>query len=300
MRYLPKLQQLQVFQAVILQGSIRAAAKALDQSQPGITRSLQELEQTLGTPLVIRGGGGVIPTDAGIMFNSRIELVLNELNRALDEIEHLNNLTSGSVAAGLSSLPILTIFPAALKKFRKTNPNSSVCNMEGQINELLPSLRSGKLDFIIGSAMPSEYLSGLVQEPLFKTAYRVYARKGHPLSHCTSLTQLKDADWYLPVTIMGQNNQLESLLFDSPDKAVMRGTGTAALQMVINADYLTVATKSMICSHFLAQNMSIIPVKERLPDADYCLVYSSERPITQAARSLMDAFRLESQHYTWE
>ncbi|WP_114195224.1 LysR substrate-binding domain-containing protein [Edaphovirga cremea] len=300
MRVLPKLQQLQVFQAVILHGSIRAAAKALDQSQPGITRSLQELEQTLGTPLVIRGGGGVMPTEAGIMFHTRMELVLNELNRTLDEIEHLNNLTSGTVGVGLSSLPILTLFSAALGKFRKIHPNSNVFTMEGQTNVLLPSLRSGKLDFIIGTAVPSEYLSGLVQEPLFKTTYRVYARKGHPLSRCTSLSQLQDADWYLPVTTMGQYNPLELLLFNSPNKAVMRGTGTAALQMVLHADFLTVVPKAMVRAHFLAQNLSIIPVNETLPDAEFSLTYSSERPITQAAKSLMDRFRWESQHYPWD
>ncbi|WP_431225980.1 LysR family transcriptional regulator (plasmid) [Serratia sp. L9] len=41
-----------------MQGGIRAAAKALEQSQPGITRSIQELEKTLGTQLVMRGKWG--------------------------------------------------------------------------------------------------------------------------------------------------------------------------------------------------------------------------------------------------
>ncbi|WP_411706159.1 LysR substrate-binding domain-containing protein [Edaphovirga cremea] len=299
MRGLPKIQQLQVFQAIIQHGSIRAAAKALDQSQPGITRSLQELEQKVGAVLVIRGGGGVILTGAGIMFKTRMELVLNELNRALDEVEHLNNLTSGTVAMGLSSLAILTLLPAALREFKKTNQKSSIFNREGQANELLPALQSGELDFIMVRAIPSEYLSGLVQEPLFKTSFKVYARKGHPLARCTSLAQLQDADWYLPVTAMRQCNPLESLLFNSPDKAVMRGTVNAVLQMVLHADYLTVVPKAMVRAHFLAQNLGIIPVKERLPDVEYCLVYSSERPITQAARSLMDAFHLESQQHAW-
>lgn len=300
MRCLPKLQQLQLFNSVIKYGSIRAAAKALNLSQPGITRSLQELELILGTPLVIRGVGGIIPTQAGVMFNARIELVLNELSRAMDEIECLNNSIPSAISIGMSSLPILTIFPRALIKFREGNESSNIFNMEGQASVLLPSLKSGKLDFIICPSIPSEYLNGLVQEHLFKAPCKIYARKGHRLAHCTSLSQLQDADWYLPVTAMGQYNQLELLLFNSQDRAMMRGTGTAALQMVLHANYLTVATKAMVRTHFLAQNLCIIRVKEMLPDAKFSLIYSSERPLTHAATNLMDAFRWESQHYVWD
>lgn len=303
MRYFPKLQQLQAFQAVILHGSIRAAAKALDQSQPGLTRSLQELEQTLGTALVIRGGSGVIPTDAGRLFSTRIELVLNELDRALNEIEHHNHSTSGAVMVGLSSLPILTIFPGALKRFRRRYKQSTVTNIEGQISNLLPNLRNGELDFIICADIPSDYLSGLVQEPLFSTSCHIYAREGHPLANCTSLAELQDADWFLPVSSIGQYSQLEQLIFKSSDhqrKAIMRGTATAALQMTMNADYLTIAARELIRTHFLNQKFCIIPVKETLPKVEFWLIYSSERPLTMAAKNLMDEFRWESQHYSWE
>lgn len=302
MRYLPKLQQLQTFQAVLLHGSIRTAAKALGQSQPGVTRSLQELEQTLGISLMTRGSTGVVLTDMGRLFNSRIELVLNELDRALDEIEHHNRSTSGSVTIGLSLLPILTILPGTIKRFKVKHAKSCVTNVEGQISELLPGLRSGKLDFIICAHAPLEYLGGLIQEPLMSTQLFIYARKGHPLANCTSLVELQDADWFLPVTKIGYYDQLEQFLFkpgNCQHKSIMRGTGSAALQMVMNADYLTIATSQMIRSGLLKQDFCIIQVKEMLPAAKFCLVYSAERPLTLAAKNLMQEFRLESQYYDW-
>ncbi|MFC0226558.1 LysR substrate-binding domain-containing protein [Serratia aquatilis] len=303
MRYLPKLQQLQAFQSVILHGSISAAAKALEQSQPGITRSLRELEQILGTPLLIRGGGGVMPTEAGRLFNARIELVLNELERALDELEQFNHSNSGTVVMGVSSLSLFTVYPEAVKKFRRKHPKSNITNMEGQVSELLPALRTGKLDFIMGVDIPSDYLSGIVLEPLFKTSYAIYVRKGHQLANCTSLEELKGADWFLPVTTMGHKNNIDSLLSEFINrqcKTVMRGTGSAAIQMALHADYLTIATESLARSHFLAQNFCTIPVKEPLPKAEFSLIYSSERPLTSAARCLMDEFRRECQNYKWD
>ncbi|MDK2377476.1 LysR substrate-binding domain-containing protein [Serratia fonticola] len=302
MRYLPKLQQLQTFQAVLLHGSIRNAAKALGQSQPGVTRSLQELEQILGISLMTRGNAGVVLTDVGRLFNSRIELVLNELDRALDEIEHYNLSTSGPVTIGLSLSPILTIFPGAIKRFKLENKKSCVTNFEGNVSELLPDLRSGKLDFIICAHTPLDYLSGLTQESLINTHYFIYARKGHPLANCTSLAELQEADWFLPVTKMGYNDQLEQLLFkhnNQKNRSIMRGTGVAAMQMMINSDYLTIATGEMVNNNPLMHNFCIIPVKETLPEANFSLIYSSERPLTLAAKKLMNEFRLESQHYDW-
>ncbi|AHG19481.1 hypothetical protein Z042_07535 [Chania multitudinisentens RB-25] len=302
MRYLPKLQQLQAFQAVILHGSIRAAAKALAQSQPGVTRSLQELEQLLDTALVTRGSAGVIPTKAGQLFNSRLELIFNELERALDELEHFNQSASGAVVVGLSVVPILTILPNVLKRFKKKYPRSNFTNMEGQISELLPLLRSGKLDFAIGAHIPSEYLSGLVQESLFTAPYAVCARKGHPLADCTSLEDLQDADWYLPVTTMGHYNRFELMMFGQnyKHKSIMRGTGTAAFQMAIKEDYLTISARPILHSTFFAQYLCTIPVKESIPDAEFSLIYSSERPLTFITRELMNEFRLECKEYTWD
>ncbi|OCJ30553.1 MULTISPECIES: LysR substrate-binding domain-containing protein [Serratia] len=302
MRYLPKLQQLQTFRAVLLHGSIRTAAKALGQSQPGVTRSLQELEQILGISLMTRGSTGVVLTDVGRLFNSRIELVLNELDRALDEIEHHNSSTSGHVTIGLSLLPILTIFPGAIKRFKIKHTKSCVTNVEGQISELLPGLRNGKLDFIICSHAPLEYLGGLVQEPLIDTQYFIYARKGHPLAGCTSLVELQDAEWFLPLTQIGHYNQLEQILFkssNSQNKSIMRGTGSVALQMVMKADYLTIATSQMVRNNLFKQDFCVIPVKEMLPAAKFSLVYSSERPLTLAAKDLMQEFHFESQCFDW-
>ncbi|WP_114340216.1 LysR family transcriptional regulator, partial [Poseidonibacter lekithochrous] len=58
MRYLPKIQQLKVFNEVIRSGSIRAAARKMDQSQPALTRTLKELEHHMGATLLIRSNEG--------------------------------------------------------------------------------------------------------------------------------------------------------------------------------------------------------------------------------------------------
>ena len=57
MKYLPKVSHLQALKQVARSGSIRAAARELGQSQPALSRTLRELEQTLGTQLLLRSFG---------------------------------------------------------------------------------------------------------------------------------------------------------------------------------------------------------------------------------------------------
>ena len=72
MRYLPKLQQLKVFQQVIRSGSIRGAARALEQSQPAVSRTIRELEQILETQLINRSSQGMTLTETGRAFALRL------------------------------------------------------------------------------------------------------------------------------------------------------------------------------------------------------------------------------------
>lgn len=53
------------------QRSFRVAAKMLHLSQPALSRSIQNLEQQVGTPLFDRGRRAVLPTAAGLRFLER-------------------------------------------------------------------------------------------------------------------------------------------------------------------------------------------------------------------------------------
>ncbi len=56
-----KLHDLQVFMAVVQAGSMNKAATLLNTGQSAISRSIAELEQTLGVRLVDRNPQGVEP-----------------------------------------------------------------------------------------------------------------------------------------------------------------------------------------------------------------------------------------------
>ena len=157
MKYLPKVSHLQALRQVARSGSIRSAARELGQSQPALSRTLRELEQTLGTQLLLRSKEGITLTEAGSAFSQRAEWVLEELRRAADEVEQINHATHGRLTIGYSSLIALTVFPAVADAFKQALPQVALTLKEGQLSSLLPGVRNwnaavheelGKITFI--------------------------------------------------------------------------------------------------------------------------------------------------------
>lgn len=302
MRYLPKLQQLKVFQQVIRSGSIRGAARAMNQSQPAVSRTLRELEQTLETQLIVRGNQGMALTETGRAFAQRMQFILEELERAADEIQQINQYSQGSVAIGFSSLLALTVFPALNEAFKTQFPQSKLLIKEGQLSTLLPALREGKLDFAVGTAGPGFPLEDLVREPLFSAPFGVIARQGHPLAGATTLEELQGARWVLPETDMGYYQQIQLSMngFNAPagETPVRTDSVVCGLNMVLQSDYLTIVAKAMRAPFGLQDRLCLLNI-DTLPEAEYCVLYSQKSPLTFAARRFLDLLRSHCQSYHW-
>ena len=301
MKYLPKPNQLQIFLAIIKHGSFRAAAKALNQSQPALTRSINELEKMLGTTLIVRGARGALLTESGKLFEPRVRLVLEELERAVNEVEQTGDMSKGRVALGSSSLPSFTMIPGAIQQFQKRFPQVNINLTEGQLSELLPALRMGKLDFAIGESSADIALNEFIEEPFFSAPFSILAHREHPLAQCTSLNRLNNAKWYFPASKFGYYNQLSKVLFPGEkvngDNIIWGNTLFMALQMVLNADFLTAAPHEILNAPYLNDNLCKIPIKEPLPDISYSFIYPQRLPLTFLAKTLMDELRWERKRY---
>lgn len=76
-----ELKQLEAFLAVLSAGSITAAARLLDRSQPAVSRLIQELENDIGFELLHRNGPRVTPTERGIRFHAEAERLVTGIGR---------------------------------------------------------------------------------------------------------------------------------------------------------------------------------------------------------------------------
>jgi len=76
------LRHLRALAAIVAQGSMSAAAQAVNLSQPALTQGLAKLERQLGVTLFDRRPDGVRPTAAGRLMAERATAALDHLARA--------------------------------------------------------------------------------------------------------------------------------------------------------------------------------------------------------------------------
>lgn len=74
------------FLKVVELGSIRAAARALNQDPSGISRRITQLEQRLGTKLVDRSGNVTTATAQGQLYYERLSVIIDQLDALEAEV----------------------------------------------------------------------------------------------------------------------------------------------------------------------------------------------------------------------
>jgi DNA-binding transcriptional LysR family regulator len=86
-------------------GSFTAAAERLDVSQPAVAEQVRNLERLLGIELFVRAGRGVRLATAGRAFAERAPAVLRALEEAVNSVDDVRTVQTGTLAVGLLSTP---------------------------------------------------------------------------------------------------------------------------------------------------------------------------------------------------
>jgi molybdate transport repressor ModE-like protein len=121
-----ELTHLQYLRAVARHGSLTAAARALQVSQPTLTVAMRRLEQHLGTTLLLRDRGGVSLTSAGQELLHYAGEVLTLLERAEQRIHGLETEEVGRFVIGCPDALGAWFLPAFMKEFLRDAPRISL------------------------------------------------------------------------------------------------------------------------------------------------------------------------------
>src|SRR5882762_3344883 len=84
-----RLRDLNMFLIVVKERSMSKAAEQLAVSQPVVSKTIADMEHTLGVPLLDRGPRGVEPTVYGQALIKRGVVVFDELRQSVKDIENL-------------------------------------------------------------------------------------------------------------------------------------------------------------------------------------------------------------------
>jgi len=193
---------------VVRLGSVSAAARHLNVTQPTVSRRIDELERELGTTLFRREGRKVVAT-------SEARLCLPIAERILGEATALQGVASGRgparrrVRIGVAELVALTWFDRLLTRIGETHPHVDIDMHVNLASSLVDGLSRRALDMaLIPGQVP---IAGVVRLDLGVCDYRWMARRD----------MLDGRDWLAP------QDMTEMPIFMSPQgsdthQAIMR------------------------------------------------------------------------------
>jgi len=174
------LQKLERMVAIYEAGSFRKAAKELGMSQPALTWSVRQLEESLNARLFERGPRGIRATDLCERLVRRARLIFREQERMMGDVER--TARSQVINLGVHSIFLTEAFARCLAIFSERWPSATLRVREGFSSDLIERLSRGELDFAC-CALPEDAPdeSEFVAESLGLLHYSVVARADHPV-----------------------------------------------------------------------------------------------------------------------
>lgn len=135
------LKRLRYFCVIVEQGSISKASRILNISQPPLSKRLQELEEEVGTPLVVRNGSGITTTEAGMVLYLRACDILRNVEEARSEAIFVANNKKEVLRIGISYLfqchfsPLIAQFYQQLKGVKIETIVADSSTLEGMLDK---------------------------------------------------------------------------------------------------------------------------------------------------------------------
>jgi LysR family transcriptional regulator, pca operon transcriptional activator len=175
-----KLRHVACFVEVARQHSVVRAAEALGMTQPGVSKTIKELEDALGLALFDRSRRSLSLTGFGEIFLTHAGLSIAALRQG---VEALNQVRSSGATVFIGALPTVSsnLVPRAIERFGTSPMFCRIRVVTGPSTYLLAQLRVGDVDFVVGRMASPDGMTGFSFEHLYSERIVLAVRAGHPL-----------------------------------------------------------------------------------------------------------------------
>jgi LysR family transcriptional regulator, regulator of abg operon len=265
-----ELRQLRHLIEIIRSASFGQAAEKLHITQPALSKSIKNLERTLGVELLERHPGGVIPTDYGRLFLDYAILITTELERGIEEINELRGRGKGVVRVGAGATMMQYLLPQAVRAFIESDSAGSVTFHQGLRDDLMARLRRGEVDVVVGSINPDRVDDDLRQEFVLEDRITVVATSNHPLADKRNLklADLVNYRWVLPDTSEAEGDRLSRAFkqasLPAPACIVRTSSSVFMASMLKDSPYLSYLPTALITIDPDYAHLKSIDVSEKI------------------------------------
>jgi DNA-binding transcriptional LysR family regulator len=292
-----KLQDLHVLMTVVQAGSMGKAAQRLNTTQPNVSRSIAELEHTLGVRLLDRHHQGIEPTEYGRALLDCGVAVFDDLRQGVKNIESLADPTAGEVRIGSTVLLAASFVSALVDRLSRRYPRMVFHLVTGYTDALQRELSARNVDLLIlrsSGALADERLNF---EFLFDDSYVVVvgAKNQWVRRRRIEIADLANELWVLPPpeSVIGSivREAFRASGRDYPRVAVVTESPHMRISLLATGRFVTIFPTSAL--QFLARRseFKILPVELPMARRPNGIVTLKDRTLSPVAKLLIDCAR---------
>ena len=286
------LRQLRYFTAIVEQGSFSKAALKLRVAQPALSQHLRHMEDELGVALLHRGTRGVQPTEAGERLLTKARIILAEFAELRDSVRGEQAAPAGEVRIGLPGTVSEQFSVPLIEATQDRFPDVRIRIAEAMSGFVLDWLRKGEVDLaVIYSTSDPKGLGihHVLTEELCLFGIPALTALKTPAGKAVTLTEAAGLDLILPGPGHGLRDQIDVAA------AGINATVHAAVEIESYTQIKRLAERGLGYSILprmavRAQEKAGIfqtwPLEEPSLYRKVYLAYSTERPMTAAARAI--------------
>lgn len=179
---IPDLNLLITLDVLLAEGSVARAAQRLRLSPSAMSRALARLRETMGDPLLVRAGRGLVPTPRALELRERVSQLVQDAESVLRpaeklDLKHLVRTFTLRTSEGF----VENFGPGLIARVGAEAPGVRLCFIQ-KVNRDSTPLRDGIIDLetgVVGKTTSPEVRAQALLHDCFIGVVKI----GHPLSH---------------------------------------------------------------------------------------------------------------------
>lgn len=292
-----KLSHLQLIVALDEFRHLGKVAAHMNVTQPAVSKTLAALETKLGFPLFSRTTRGMEPTEHGECLVRHANDILRRLTNVEDELRDISDGRIARVSLGVLPSAATVLVPRFIADLNRLNTDITTSVREGTMEGLVPRLRSGDVDFVVGARLSRRLGPEFEGELLYEDPIVVVAGPKHPLVGTPRLQwrMLGGYSMVLPTQDASTRQAIDEFLLDQGLKVPSQHleslstlTNIGVLQYTDSVGFMT-----RTLAHYFQDLglLSVFPLQVPNATMHMGLLWMADRRKTKVHEIILDEFR---------
>ncbi|TVP82265.1 LysR family transcriptional regulator [Thioalkalivibrio sp.] len=293
-----KIRQLAHALAVWRHGNFRRAAAEQNLSQPALSRSIQNLEESLGVLLFDRQTSEITPTAFGEALLQRAETILIEAAELEREMKLMKGLDVGRLSVAMGVYAAELSGNRAVAGLLKSHPGLQIRLQLRNWRDVERLVRDRQVDIGFGEIGHLMTAPGLRVEPVGRHEVLFFCRAGHPLLGRSAISE-DDLDTYpfagVPIPsrvahLFPRNCRIDETSGDLIPPILVEDL-TAMRTIVAGTDAFGLASPVQIEPWLRSGELAVVPFRASWLRLDYGFIFLASRSLSPAAEAFTTLVR---------